>query len=164
MYATSDFASLILHGATPWRRGDRLAMQDCASAWYSTTDPYQQALLPCQLYATAGSEVSVGSNYLDLQCSPGYEGRLCSSCLQGYGSSGTEEPAALPHRTSMAVQLGCTGSAWLKWAQQRSSSSCSITGCAWTSHLGGQPLHAVIVIDTRLLNCMATSKAARVSK
>ena len=40
-------------------------------------------------YAGAGSSSTSASSYLDLQCSSGYEGRLCSICQTGYGSSGS---------------------------------------------------------------------------
>ena len=61
-------------------------MQDCQMAWYSADNPEQQAQLPCQLHGdvTDSSQFS----YLEQQCSEGYMGRLCSSCNQGYGSSG----------------------------------------------------------------------------
>ena len=70
-------------------RGSRAALQECAAAWYSTIDPHLQALLPCQLYAGGSSSSMSASSYLDLQCSPGYQGRLCSICQPGYGSSGS---------------------------------------------------------------------------
>ena len=62
-------------------RGSRAALQECAATWYTTPDPHLQALLRCQLYAGAGSSSTSASSYLDLQCSSGYEGRLCSICV-----------------------------------------------------------------------------------
>ena len=70
-------------------RGSRAAMQECAATWYTTPDPHLQALLPCQLYAAGDSSSTSVSSYLGLQCSSGYEGRLCSICQPGYGSSGS---------------------------------------------------------------------------
>ncbi|KAL0044505.1 hypothetical protein WJX82_010100 [Trebouxia sp. C0006] len=62
-------------------QGSRAALQECAATWYTTPDPHLQALLRCQLYAGAGSSSTSASSYLDLQCSSGYEGRLCSICV-----------------------------------------------------------------------------------
>ena len=83
-------------------RGSRAALQECAVTWYTTPDPRLQALLPCQLYAEGGSSSMSASSYLDLQCSPGYEGRLCSICQPGYGSSGS-----LLARQRLTCSLNC---------------------------------------------------------
>ncbi|KAL3153693.1 hypothetical protein ABBQ32_013292 [Trebouxia sp. C0010 RCD-2024] len=74
-------------------KGSRPAMQECAFAWYGTTSPDQQALLPCQLWDDASSsntmlESAIRSSYVGLQCTEGYTGRLCTTCQLGYGSSG----------------------------------------------------------------------------
>ena len=72
--------------------GNRTAMQECQMVWYSADSSEQQAQLACQLQGdvTDGTQFS----YLQEQCSEGYKGRLCSSCNQGYGSSG--EPPLYP--------------------------------------------------------------------
>ena len=67
------------------RRGSRDAMQGCLSAWYAAADAQQQALLACQLQADPDSNTE---SYLGLLCSLGYEGRLCTTCQPGWGSSG----------------------------------------------------------------------------
>ncbi len=67
-------------------RGNRTILQNCQAALTGTfnasADP-TASVCPSNGGANASSAA-----YTDMQCSTGYEGRLCSICQQGHGLSG----------------------------------------------------------------------------
>ena len=64
--------------------GLRSTLAACQQAWYaSSNDPVQQASLPCQLWADNSHSIS---DYLDDQCSMGYEGPCAAYAPQGMAS------------------------------------------------------------------------------
>jgi len=63
-------------------RGDREKLQQ---AWLNITSSTTGS--PTKRLLLAATEPDDGA-YMDQQCSPGYQGRLCTSCQFGYGSAG----------------------------------------------------------------------------
>ena len=70
-------------------------MQQC---WLAATQGGQQPpATVCSLrHGSHWANATAVDKYLDWQCSPGYQSRLCTVCQDGYGSSGTQLFSSTP--------------------------------------------------------------------